>query len=401
MIDAQYFTDNRQRLLERVGDAPIILSAHSEMQRVKDMAFKFEQESSFLWLTGIDASEWKLVIANGVSYLVKPDMDDVHAIFNGALSADDAKRISGVDEVLAMSEYNQLIARLTKEHSRVYTLGDDPSAQWYSFSLNPATIDLRKKLTKTFNEVIDCRSDIAALRAIKQPAELEALRSAINVSIVAFQALTKQLSHFQYEYELEAVLNSEFRITGAGGHAYEPIVAAGKNACTLHYDKNNDPLVQNGLVLIDAGARVNRFAADVTRTLAVGTPSNRQRTVHSAVETAHNKIISLIKPGVLLQNYQELVDEIMKDALQEVGLLKNREDQKAYRKYFPHAISHGLGIDVHESLGGYKEFKPGMVLTVEPGIYIPEEGIGVRIEDDILVTETGNENLSKELSTSL
>jgi len=120
--------------------------------------------------------------------------------------------------------------------------------------------------------------------------------------------------------------------------------------------------------------------------------------VHAAVQKAHFAIIDLIRPGVTFKDYQDGTDTIMKEALRSLGLLNTPAD---YRKYFPHAISHGLGIDVHESLGGYKEFQPGMVLTVEPGIYIPEEGIGVRIEDDILVTEAGNENLSAALSTDL
>lgn len=187
-------------------------------------------------------------------------------------------------------------------------------------------------------------------------------------------------------------------MNGAEGYAYEPIVAAGANALTLHYTRNNNPLPKNGLLLIDAAARVGGYCADITRTYAIGTPTAREVAVHAAVEKAHFAIINLIKPGLALSEYQDKSDEIMKEALRSLGLLKKPED---YRKYFPHAISHGLGIDVHESFGGYTEFMPGMVLTVEPGIYIPEEGIGVRIEDDILVTETGNENLSGDLPTGL
>lgn len=165
--------------------------------------------------------------------------------------------------------------------------------------------------------------------------------------------------------------------------------------------RNDGDITPDGLLLIDAGALDGEYAADITRTYAMGVPTNRQRQVHAAVEEAHRLIIELIKPGVALKSYLASVDEIMKNALIQVELLKDRNDDDTYRKYFPHAISHGLGIDVHESLGGYKEFMPGMVLTVEPGIYIPEEGIGIRIEDDILVTKTGNENLSRALPTSL
>ena len=207
-----------------------------------------------------------------------------------------------------------------------------------------------------------------------------------------------KLSTLKYEYEIEAILNAAFRKTGAHGHAYDPIVAAEKNACTLHYVQNNDKLPKNGLVLIDAGAKFSGYAADVTRTYAIGTPTARQSAVHHAVEKAHQEIISLVRPGLKISEYSERVDEIMKAALKSLNLLSAPED---YRRYFPHAISHGLGIDVHESLGGSETFKPGMIFTVEPGIYIPEESIGVRIEDDILVTDDGHRVLSEALPTGL
>jgi len=143
---------------------------------------------------------------------------------------------------------------------------------------------------------------------------------------------------------------------------------------------------------------VGGYAADITRTYAIGTPSRREKDVHAEVEQAHQAIIDLIKPETSVKEYMAAVDDIMKQALRNLNLLKTPDD---FRRYFPHAISHGLGIDVHDSLGGFKAFQPGMVLTVEPGIYIPEEGIGVRIEDDILVTKDGNKNLSAALPTSL
>jgi Xaa-Pro aminopeptidase len=152
--------------------------------------------------------------------------------------------------------------------------------------------------------------------------------------------------------------------------------------------------------VIDIGARINGYAADVTRTYAIK-PSKRQQAVHAAVQNVHQRIIELLKPGLLVADYARTVDEIMKDALQTLGLLDRRDDETTYRKYFPHAVSHGLGVDVHDRLGSPRYFEPGMVITVEPGIYIPEEGIGVRIEDDILITETGHDNLTRKLSTDL
>ena len=169
---------------------------------------------------------------------------------------------------------------------------------------------------------------------------------------------------------------------------------------TLHYTKNSDKLAKNRLVLIDIGARVNGYCADITRTYGIR-PTKRQRAVHAAVEAAHHRIIELIQPNLAIAEYMHAVDEIMKDALCELNLLEARSDDTTYRRYFPHSVSHGLGVDVHDSLGKPQFLQPGMVLTVEPGIYIAEEGIGVRIEDDILVTETGHLNLTAGLSTSL
>ena len=149
---------------------------------------------------------------------------------------------------------------------------------------------------------------------------------------------------------------------------------------------------------MDVGARVDGYAADITRTYAVGEPTKRQVAVHTAVQTAHQRIINLLRPGLELATYLQQVDEIMQQALQSLGLLKTPED---YRRYFPHAISHGLGVDVHASLGQQRYIEAGMVLNVEPGIYIPQENIGVRIEDDILITDKGRRNLSQKLATHL
>lgn len=401
MIGPDFFIGNRRALSEVIGQGLCIIAAQAEMQRANDMAFKFEQDANFWWLTGISAPRWFLIMDGDKAHLVMPKVDASEELFNGSLSKKEAQAISGIDSVFTHDEYQQLLIELSDRFNQVYTLGDDPSAQWYDFTLNPASISLHETLTNAFKKVVDCRSVLKKLRAIKQPVEIEALQQAIDRTVEAFASVRESINSYGYEYEIEAFFNSEFRRTGLEGHAYDPIVAGGKNACTLHYHTNNHELPKDGLVLLDIGAKAHGYAADITRTYAVGTPSDRQRQIHAAVETAHFKIIDYIKPGLAPADYQKYVDEIMKDALQEVGLLDDRDDQATYRKYFPHAISHGLGLDVHESLGGYETMQVGMVLTVEPGIYIPEEGIGIRIEDDVLVTTDGAKNLSAHLPTSL
>lgn len=274
-----------------------------------------------------------------------------------------------------------------------------PSYKKYiDFTLNPAPECLQKKLKKLFVEVKDCQKELAKLRAIKQAEEITAIKSALGISVSALEQTKKKIAPGAYEYEIEAELIYHYRRHSAT-HAFEPIVASGKNACTLHYVSNKDRLEENSLVLIDTGASKGHYSGDITRTYAVGSLNSRQQAVHVAVENALRQIILLLKPGISIKEYLNEADVIMKDALLSLGLMKNQKDITSYRKYFPHAISHGLGLDVHESLGGFKTFQPGMVLTVEPGIYVPEEGIGVRIEDNILITEQGHENLSANLST--
>jgi Xaa-Pro aminopeptidase len=187
--------------------------------------------------------------------------------------------------------------------------------------------------------------------------------------------------------------------SGCLSHAYDPIVAYGANACTLHYTKNSDVLRGKNFLLMDVGASVDGYASDITRTYAYKEPTKRQAAVHQAVQEAQQQIIALLGPDVDVACYQTQVDEIMLEALRSLNLVGS-DPHKSLRRYMPHAVSHGLGLDVHDSLGGPAAFAPSMVLTVEPGIYIPEESIGVRIEDDIVITDSGRKNLSQKLPIS-
>ena len=391
------FSANRARLTNTLPTHPIILTGHSAIQSANDMSYPFVQDANFWWLTGIDEADWRLILDGSKSYLVAPDIEEIHRIFDGGLSAAEAKAISGVDHALSSAEGRVLIATLAEKHDAVSTLAADPNQKYYGFTLNPAVTSLQRALKKQFKTVVDCRLELAKLRAIKQPHELRAMQRAIDLTNQTFSEVKALLPVLQTEYEIEAEFTYRFRKHNAK-HAYEPIVADGKNACTLHYVKNGSDLQQNSLLLLDIGATVDGYAADVTRTYAIGKPTDRQIAVHAAVESAQQQIIALLRPGLSVIEYHEQVDVIMKAALDSIGLLKNDDD---YRTYFPHAISHGLGVDVHDSLGRPTEFSPGMVLTVEPGIYIPAESIGVRIEDDILITKDGHINLSGNLPTGL
>jgi Xaa-Pro aminopeptidase len=402
-MESSFFIRNRQQLSRKLGPLPIVLTAYTQLQRGNDAAFRFEQEANFWWLTGIESPDWQLIIdgARKKSWLVAPDVDEIHQVFDGSLSLDEALAISGADAVLTHAEGEERLAELARQHKAVFTLGDDPAASHYDFSRNPAPDNLKRRLARSFAEVRSTRLELARLRAIKQPEEIGAMERAIALTADAFDYVRQHLDGFKYEYEVEAEFSYYFRRHGASGHAYDPIVAAGAHACTLHYDENNGLLGSKQLLLLDIGARVDGYAADITRTYAVGTPTARQVEVHAAVSEAHREIIELLQPGLSVKEYHEHVDTIMMRALLSLGLMQHRDDAAAYRRYFPHSVSHGLGVDVHDSLGAPVFFEPGMVLTVEPGIYIPEESIGVRIEDDILITADGHRNLTAALSTDL
>jgi Xaa-Pro aminopeptidase len=393
-----FFQGNRLAILKLTNVDALVLAGNILLQRSNDAAYAFEQEANFWYLTGINAPGWWLIIEKDKSYLVAPDIDEVHRIFDGSLSNADAKKLSGVDSVLTHRAGEDLLVTLKRAGAKVATLGEDPHKEHYDFSLNPGPVNMLLKLRYIFGEVRDCRHDLTKLRAIKTPEEIQLIRRAIQLTIDGFEIVKSRMNQYSFEHEIDADFTYQFLKKGASGHAYDPIVAAGKNACTLHYGKNKDPIVDGEFVLLDIGARLNGYPADITRTYAHGRVSGRHTAVYREVEAAHQKIIALLAPGLNVKEYFQKVDDIMHAALDNLGLLNNESD---YRKYFPHSVSHGLGIDVHDSLGGPEVFQTGMVLTVEPGIYIPEEGIGVRIEDDILITETGHENLSGSLSATL
>lgn len=401
-MNIDFFTNNRNNLAKKLPGALIVVPAYTRMQRMADMAHAFDQEANFWYLSGIEEPDWLLIIdgTQDTSWLVEPNIDDAHKIFDGALDVSEASATSGVRKVISTEESDILLRSLAKRHSVVYTTKQSAHADGYGFTLNPSNTLLTRKLERMFKDVRYCNKELATLRAIKQPEEIRAIESAIHITNEALNSVHKNLSTYKYEYEIEADITAVFRRSGAKGHAYDPIVAASKNACTLHYVKNADKLRKRQLVLIDVGARHNGYAADITRTYAYGEPTKRQAEVHARVAMAQRDCIAILKPGLAIREYIETVDQIMSAALRELGLVTDK-NQKSARDYFPHAISHGLGIDVHDELGAPMQFAEGMVLTVEPGIYIPEESIGVRIEDDIVITQTGHRNLSGKLSTDL
>ncbi len=399
-LDSTFFKGNRERLRSLfTGTAPIVITANGLLQRNGDSNFAFRQDSSFWYLTGIEEPDVLLVMDKDKEYLIVPDRDEHRAAFDGAIDTSHLSEVSGISDVQeAKSGWKLLSARL-KRVKHVATLAAAPAyLESQGLYTNPARNRLidQIKVANEDVEMLDLRPHLARMRMVKQPIELELLQQAVDTTVDTLQRLKKKgWQKFSYEYELEAAITSGFR-SSAATHAYHPIVAAGKNACTLHYTHNNDAIEQGSLLLLDVGAEVNNYAADITRTYIVGEPTKRQQQVFDAVLDVHHFACNLLKPGVLIREYEESVQQYMGEKLRELGLIKSIE-QDTVRHYYPHATSHFLGLDVHDVADYDRPLEPGMVLTVEPGIYIPEEGIGIRIEDDVVIEETGIRVLTDKL----
>jgi Xaa-Pro aminopeptidase len=253
-------------------------------------------------------------------------------------------------------------------------------------------------------ELLDLRQHLGRMRMVKQPIEIEALQHAIDITVDTIKDITKpsQLAKYAHEYEIEADISRGFRRRGGQGHGFSPIVAGGVNACTLHNMGNSSPLASDELLLMDIGALADGYVADISRTISLNSkPSRRQQQVYEAVCEAQDYAYSLLKPGTIMRDYEKQIENFVGEKLRELGLIKSINHETVRESFFPHATSHFLGLDTHDA-GDYDEpLKPGIVLTVEPGIYIREEGIGVRIEDDVLITEDGHRVLSSRLSRQL
>lgn len=399
-MKSDFFSGNRKKLGNKLKGGLVILTAFSKMQRTSDDAYSFEQEGNFRYLTGIEESDWWLIYdgTRDKSWLVRPDVDQTLVTFNGQLSDKQATKISAVNEIISYDDALSLIRQLKRSHNLVHTIKQPENIKRYGFVPNPAHLKMTDLLDRYFESVQDCRRELAVLRAIKQPEEVTQIKKAINITVDAYERVQKNLANYKYEYEIEADITHEF-LCGGAEHGYSPIVASGKSSCTLHYSKNSSKLQNGKPILIDVGARLGGYSADITRTYSFGKPTKRLVEVHEAVCEAQASIIKSLRPTLSLQDLQHIVEKEMTEKLKKLNLVKE-DPLTELPYYFPHAIGHGLGVDLHEPLA-HETLQEGMVITIEPGIYIPEEGIGVRIEDDILITKKGASNLSAKLPTNL
>ena len=404
-FNQQFFKSNRQRLKQLCAtDDPILITANGIVQRGADNGYPFTQDANFWYLSGISDPDITLVMEGDREFLIVPMREGTRVTFDGQIDQSSLSSASGINDIVNEITGWKRIDSLLDKNKRLATLSPAPAfIKQYGIYANPSRARLMERLERHVSdlELIDIRPQLANMRMIKQDIELAAIQSAIDItSDTLKEVMTSNKKDYSYEYQIEADITRGFRYRGADGHAFEPIVAGGIRACTLH-NVTNDSLIQPGeLIVLDVGASVSGYAADLTRVLASSKPTQRQKDIFAAVKETQSFAMDLLKPGTQLRAYEAKVAKFLGTKLKQLGLISNLKEA-SIRDYYPHATSHFLGLNVHD-VGDYQQpLRPGMVMTVEPGIYIPQEGIGVRLEDDVLITDTGIKVLSQSLPCEL
>ncbi len=364
------------------------------------MNMPFRQDSSFWYLTGIEEPDVILVLDKQKEYLILPERDPVMDIIDGGFNTKHLSTISGIVTILPAKEgWKQLSSKLKRVKHVAMLAPPPPYIEHYGFYTNPARaslLDKIKDISPTI-EPLDLRQHLALMRMTKQEVEVQVIQQAIDITVVTLKSVLRRgFDKYDHEYEIEAAITSGFRKRGAFGHAFGPIVASGKNSCTVHYQANNDPLDRKGLLLIDVGTDFQHYSSDISRTYSLAQPTKRQQQVYDAMLDVQAFAMTQLKPGVTIKEYENIMETYQGEKMRELGLIKSL-DHDAIRHYNPMMISHHLGLDTHDITDFDRPIEPDMVLTIEPGIYIPEEGIGVRIEDDVLITGDGLKVLSDKL----
>lgn len=413
------FTERRQRLGANLPpNAAIVIAGASTQYRNADSSYAFRQDSNFWYLTGFNEAEATLVVLTDNSKIAKsiafvPEKDKLKEIWDGYRAGPEgAVKDHGFDEAYNNSEINDQLPELLKGRDRVfYPVGknaglDQNIIEWIKTAKS-------KDRHSSAIDIADATSKVGNQRLIKDAHEIDLMKKACRISAESHVEAMKFVKPGMTEQEMEAFYLYEFAKRGGRFSAYTPIVAGGENACVLHYVENSKPLLDGDLLLVDAGCEYHFYASDITRTFPVsGKFTDAQLAIYEVVLEAESKAIAAVSVNNNVMDAQIISEKVVTQGLIDLGILKGSLDdlhaKGAFKEFYMHKIGHWLGIDVHDA-GDYMEddqfmqFKPGMVTTIEPGIYIPSsanvddkwKGIGIRIEDDILVTPDGNENLTE------
>jgi len=417
MIKEREYKQRRDFFAQKLkkNSVAVLFSAEKKV-RSNDTEYPYRQNSNFYYLCGFEEDRSALVFVKGSKktkvYLFVYKKDNEEELWNGKrFGVDRAKEHFDLDDVFVESELSTKLKLFLEKKKRLY----------YDFKLDYSKVKLLKRYAKNIDTFKNAAPLIEKMRLIKSDAEIALIKKAIAITAKAHHTAMKRVNKMHYEYELQAELEYVFKKHGAMSDAYTSIVASANNANTLHYIENSAKLKKSALILIDAGCEYKYYASDITRTISAGgefIPA--QKELYSLVLKVQKEVISMIEPGVLRSDLQKKAEEMLCEGLVSLGILhgsvKKLLKSKAHKRYYPHGIGHWMGLDVHDECP-YKDKKSkeialqkGMILTIEPGIYIDENdmevpakyrGIGIRIEDDILVTQDGYENLSKKILKEL
>jgi Xaa-Pro aminopeptidase len=417
MIDPSVYARRRATLLSAMQAGVAIVRTAPEQVRNRDAHYPYRFDSYFHYLSGFPEPEAVLVMvagSQGKSILFCRDKNEEREIWDGFRYGPEAARtLFSVDEAHSFSRLDELVMPLLANQPAVFCdMGSDAAWDARIFGwINAVRAQARSGVAAP-SRIVDVRTLLDAMRLLKDEHEIQTMRCAAEISSTAHRRAMTFTRPGCHEHEVEAELLHEFRRSGAQSPAYTSIVAGGANACVLHYVQNNGELRDGDLLLIDAGCEVDGYASDITRTFPVnGRFSGPQRDIYELVLAAQTAAIGQVRPGLEWEDPHRAAVKVLAQGMIDLGLLQGSLDglieSGAYRKFYMHRTGHWLGMDVHD-VGDYKQdgnwckLQPGMVLTVEPGCYVrPGEGvpeafwnIGVRIEDDVLVTPTGCEILT-------
>lgn len=400
-----FFVNNRQKYLKEVEvNSVTVLFSGNVYQKSADSDFPFEVDKNFYYLTGINQSNCKLIIAKGekvsLTYLFIDEYDELLAKWVGkSLTVNEAKELSGIDDVLFNKDFEKTLNSLINPNrksvvicDKIYLdlerrVGVDSITKGMAFS---------KEVRKSFPEITlkNAYHTIVKLRMIKEEAEVEIIKQSINTTKNALNKVMANLKPNLYEYQIESVFDQAIQWENKT-HAFETICASGKNATILHY-VNNDSLLNDGeCVLFDLGSRTEFYVSDISRTYPInGKFTPRQKEIYEAVLDVNKKCIEFLKPGLTWQEFNQYANSLLADHLKKLGKIK---ESKELINYYWHSIGHSIGLDTHDPVIATLPIEENMIVTVEPGLYLEDEGFGVRIEDNILVTKNGPVNLSKDI----
>lgn len=401
-ISPEFFIRNRKRVMEKLlPESLVVLAGNEHMPWSGDQDYPFRQHSDFYYLTGIDEENALLCICphhpdpNMREVLFVQEADPTMVIWYGKrLSREEASGLSGIKTVKWVTDFKGVLRDMAQQSRNIYLSLNE----YLKYSTN--TPDANRRLVDEMKNMFPLHQFerltpiVTELRLCKSPEELDMIGKAINITHEAFLQVLKTTRPGRMEYEIEAEMTHAFLSRGASGHAYSPIVAGGENACVLHYITNDSRLKDGDLLLLDFGAVYGNYASDCSRTIPVnGTFSPRQKQCYNAVLDVLKEAKKILIPGTTIEKTNKQIALMLEQKMIELGLFSaadvknNTTSTPLYFKYYMHGASHFMGLDVHDVGLRTMTLKKGMVLTCEPGIYIKEEGIGIRIENDILVDD--------------